>query len=124
MATDKDVLLAIRASVENVQSIQQVATAIGQITARLNEQVAAATRGEGSFDELKRSYEALKAAGADIAKTQVKINVFQGQEAALDGARARLAAATVEVQRLQAALLGIDAPTKAQARALKEATTE
>lgn len=119
MATDrKEVELLIRAREVGTKNFQNTANAVRDITAALDEQLAAAARGEGSVKDLEASYKKLKEAGEALIRQQGLIDLYGKISTQLDEAQVKAKAAAEAHETFAKAVAGTEAPTRAQSREL------
>lgn len=103
--TRRDIELLISARETTGRSFQQVTANIDALNTKIGEQIAQAERGEISLQELRRTQEALAAAGRDLSAIQGQIDAYNRLVAtsdkvgaAADKAKADLAALKAEVE--------------------------
>lgn len=119
MAADKrEVELLIRAREVGSRNFQTTAKAVRDITAALDDQIAAAERGEGSVKELEASYKNLKDAGEALIRQQSLIDLYSKISAQLGEAKEKANAAATAHDNYKKSLEGNESVTRAQTREL------
>jgi N-methylhydantoinase B/oxoprolinase/acetone carboxylase alpha subunit len=84
----KDVELIFRGEDRASPSIKSVRKAVSGLTKDIDEQIAAAARGEGSVDELAKAYRGLKTAAGDVGEIAKIREAEQATRAAIRDERA------------------------------------
>lgn len=118
MTNRRDVELLISARETTGKTFSQVTNNINSLNRKIDEQVAAAERGEGSLQDLKRSQDALAAAGRDLSALQGQIDAYRKLEAQLAKNSAASTAAQAKYAEMKAELNGLEVVTAAQERKL------
>ncbi len=123
MATDKkEIELLIRARDLGSKTLKEVASAVKGVTTSLNDQVAAAKKGEISANELRDAMKKLEEAGAALIKQQGIIDHYKALGAQLDAAKEKASAMRQAEAELAASLAATDEPTRKQTRELEKMT--
>lgn len=120
----KDVTLQIRARDFSQKTIDEVTKALTGMVASQDAQIASAKKGETSAKSLEQSYLKLEQAAQQLARQNALINVFNAQSAAYEDAGAKAEALRQKQSDLAKAMAGLDAPTKAQNKALADSTKQ
>lgn len=117
----RDVQLIIRARNEVRQTIGQVAQNVAELTQRLNEQVAAASKAEVTYQELLATQQALGRQDSNLLKQASSIALFKDLSARLDEQTAKAAQSRAAYNALALSLDGVAKKTKEQRDALTQA---
>lgn len=108
----KDVELVFKGTDRATPTIKGVRSEVASLTSAIEQQLAAAERGEGSIDDLARSYKALQAAQGDVGEITRLATAYE----ALTQKHAEQAVKAAEAAAKEAALTGqieaAEAPTK------------
>jgi len=120
----KDVELRIRARDYSQKTLGQLTKIVGTLTDVMNEQQAAAERGEGSNKDLAATYQRLEDAGKQLLRLDALTKLFERQSKAVEDA----AKATEDAKNKQAALAEelskVENVTKKQQKSLETATKQ
>ncbi len=120
----KDVELRIRARDYSQKTLGQLTKIVGTLTDVMNEQQAAAERGEGSNKDLAATYQRLEDAGKQLLRLDALTKLFERQSKAVEEA----AKATEDAKNKQAALAEelskVETVTKKQQKSLETATKQ
>lgn len=116
--TERILDLRVRAQLQGVKDLDEVAKSIGKIGTAIDGQTEAAKRGENRIDELKSSLEALTLIQKELAGQSSAIKYFQDLTKGLAGTEAKLASATKRYAEYNAKLEESGKSTKAQQETL------
>lgn len=122
MADSKDVTLQIRARDFSQKTLEQVASALLDLTKAQQAQIDGAKKGEQSASQLESSYKKLEQAAQALVKQNAVINTFNAQADAFDAAKAKSESLRAVQTELAKAMAATENPTKAQVKALNDAT--
>lgn len=114
----RDIELLISARDTTGRTFQQVASNIDSLTGTIEKQVAAASRGEISLQELRQSQEKLAQAGRDLSALQGQIDAYRRLEAQLEKNKAAVATAESAFTSFKAEIASSEKVTAAQERRL------
>jgi hypothetical protein len=108
----KDVELIFRGTDQASPTIKAVRKSVAELTGAINEEIDAASRGEGSVDNLAKSFRGLKAAQGDVGEIVKLAAAYEKQTAALADQSAKSAEAKAKLEALNAQVTAAEAPTK------------
>jgi hypothetical protein len=108
----KDVELIFRGEDRASPTIKSVRKSVAELTGAVNDQIDAAARGEGSIDELAKSFRGLKAAQGDVGEIVKLATAYEKQTKALSDQAAKVDEAKAKLEGLNAQVAGAEAPTK------------
>lgn len=114
----RDIELLISARETTGRTFKQVTDNIADLNRKIDEQVAAAERGEGSLQDLRRTQEQLAAAGRDLSALQGQIDAYRRLEEQQTKNSAASEKAKADYAAMQAELAGLEKVTAAQERKL------
>lgn len=114
----RDIELLISARETTGRTFKQVTDNITSLNQKIEEQVAAAERGEGSLQDLRRTQEQLAAAGRDLSALQGQIDAYRRLEEQQTKNIAASEKAKADYAAMQAELAGLEKVTAAQERRL------
>jgi archaellum component FlaC len=117
--TRRDIELLISAKETTGRSFQQVVSNIDALNAKIGEQVAQAERGEISLQELRRTQEALAAAGRDLSAIQGQIDAYNRLVASSAKVAAASEKAQADLAKLKAEIEASGTATTAQENKLQ-----
>ncbi len=123
MANARDIELVLRARDSTRGTLQSVSKAVQDITARLQEQTAAASRGEASIKELESTLALLVRTDKELARQSGTVARFQELSAQLEIQRAAAGRSRDALQQLEASLAGVTAAKRRQNEAFMAART-
>jgi hypothetical protein len=113
----RDILLRVRAQNLSTADFQQVTNSVNQLTAALDKQIEAASKGEIKERELTASLNKLGEAAKNLQGLGGQIEIFKGFETRLESARAAVERSKTTLANYQAELAkGEKAPANATAR--------
>jgi hypothetical protein len=118
MTNRRDIELLISARETTGRSFRSVVDNIDALNQKIAEQVAAAERGEGSLQDLRRSQEQLAQAGRDLSALQGQIDAYQRLTDQQEKNSVAARKAADDYQAMKAELAGLDAVTASQERKL------
>lgn len=119
MATNKrEIELLISARDTTGRTFQQVASSIKDISRSIDDQVAAASRGEASLQDLRKSQEALAQAGRDLANIQGQVDAFRRLSDTVTKNRDAFAQAEANLAKYKAELASVEKVTASQQKKL------
>jgi hypothetical protein len=109
----RDIEMIFRAETDKAtRPIGELTRDVKALRGALEEQLAAANRGEVSLDKLAETTRDLKKAQDELGTARSLLTQLNGQEKALAAAEARLASATAKYDALGTQIAGAEAPTK------------
>lgn len=120
MATSRrDIELLISARDTTGRTFKNVGSALDQLSSKIDQQVAAAGRGEIALDELRASQAALTAIGKDLSAIQGQVDAYRRLSASVEDNRTKLATAEAALESYKAELGDLGNVTAAQQRKLE-----
>lgn len=108
----KDVDLIFRGEDRASPTIKSVRKSVADLTNAVDEQIQAASRGEGSIDSLAQAFRKLKDAQGDINEIVKLATAYEKQTAALAAQNAKVDEAKAKQEQLNAQVAAAEAPTK------------
>ncbi len=114
----RDIELLISARETTGRSFKAVTSNIDALNRKIEEQVAAAERGEGSLQELKKAQQDLAQAGRDLSALQGQIDSYKRLEDQQKKNSVAAESAAADFAKLKAELAGLETVTAKQERAL------
>ena len=114
----RDIELLISARETTGRSFKAVVSNIEELNRKIDEQVAAAERGEGSLQDLKRTQDQLAQAGRDLSALQGQIDAYRRLSEQQDKNSAAAQKAAADFAAMKAELAGLETVTAAQERKL------
>jgi len=119
MATNRrEIELLISARDTTGRTFQQVASSIKDISRNIDEQVAAASRGEASLQDLRKSQEALAQAGRDLSNIQGQVDAFRRLSDTVSRNKDAFSQAEANLAKYKTELASLEKVTAAQERKL------
>lgn len=115
----REIELLISARDTTGRTFKQVSSTISDLSASIEAQVAAATRGEASLDQLRKSQQALAQAGRDLANIQGQVDGFRRLSETVSKTKDAFAQAEANLAKYKAELAATDKVTAAQERKLE-----
>jgi len=107
--------LAIQAQFKGKQTVDSVNKSLAQVTSTLDDQAAAAKRGEGSFDDLKATLAALQLVARDKKGLQTLVDAVESTATALTEQNAKLATAEAKLEAYRKKIGDVSKATDGQA---------
>lgn len=114
----RDIELLISARETTGRSFKAVTSNIDSLNRKIEEQVAAAERGEVSLQDLRKSQQELAQAGRDLSALQGQIDSYRRLEEQQKKNSTAAESAAADFAKLKAELAGLEAVTAKQERAL------
>lgn len=108
----KDVELIFRGEDRASPTIKAVRKSVADLTSAVTDQIDAASRGEGSIDELAKAFRGLKAAQGDVGEIVKLATAYEKQTAALADQAKKTQDAQSKLEALNAQIAAAEAPTK------------
>jgi hypothetical protein len=108
----KDVELIFRGEDRASPTIKAVRKSVADLTSAVTDQIDAASRGEGSIDELAKAFRGLKAAQGDVGEIVKLAAAYEKQAGALADQAKKTQDAQAKLEALNAQVAAAEAPTK------------